>query len=228
MIAEMRDGVAAGRSRRLLGAQRALPRADLGGADHPTASRLVRNLKSQSIRFQYQTMLRPGRPQRSLREHEAIFDALAAHDARRRRGGDARAPRGGGRHPALGDHAPARCAALAIRLDCGSRSLQQLDGRVKRAQSRHVDPEAVRQLDHRAQHRRRSRAAGPPRGPGASTSCGRPRAAAPAIRLSMLTGDLDADAAAPPRRPPPSRSGPGRATSGERSHLVRASPASAR
>jgi DNA-binding GntR family transcriptional regulator len=49
-------------------------------AQNATASRLVLNLKSQSIRFQYHTMLRPGRPQRSLREHEAIYAAIAAHD----------------------------------------------------------------------------------------------------------------------------------------------------
>jgi DNA-binding GntR family transcriptional regulator len=49
-------------------------------ADHATASRLVGSLKSQSIRLQYQTMLRPGRTERSLREHEAIFEALKAHD----------------------------------------------------------------------------------------------------------------------------------------------------
>jgi len=49
-------------------------------ADHATASRLVGSLKSQSIRLQYQTILRPGRTERSLREHEAIFDALKAHD----------------------------------------------------------------------------------------------------------------------------------------------------
>jgi DNA-binding GntR family transcriptional regulator len=49
-------------------------------ADHPTASRLVGSLKSQSIRLQYQTILRPGRTERSLREHEAIFSALKAHD----------------------------------------------------------------------------------------------------------------------------------------------------
>ena len=49
-------------------------------ADHPTASRLVGGLKSQGIRFQYQTILRPGRTERSLREHEAIFSALKAHD----------------------------------------------------------------------------------------------------------------------------------------------------
>jgi DNA-binding GntR family transcriptional regulator len=49
-------------------------------ADHATASRLVGSLKSQSIRLQYQTILRPGRTERSLREHEAIFEALKAHD----------------------------------------------------------------------------------------------------------------------------------------------------
>ena len=49
-------------------------------ADHATASRLVGSLKSQSIRLQYQTILRPGRTERSLHEHEAIFSALKAHD----------------------------------------------------------------------------------------------------------------------------------------------------
>ncbi len=37
-------------------------------------------LKSQSIRFQYGTILRPGRPEQSLGEHEAIVAAIAAHD----------------------------------------------------------------------------------------------------------------------------------------------------
>jgi DNA-binding GntR family transcriptional regulator len=49
-------------------------------ADHAIASRLVGGLKSQSIRLQYQTILRPGRTERSLREHEAIFNALKSHD----------------------------------------------------------------------------------------------------------------------------------------------------
>lgn len=49
-------------------------------AENQTATRLVEQLKSQSLRYQYQTMLRPGRPERSLREHEAIFDALATRD----------------------------------------------------------------------------------------------------------------------------------------------------
>jgi DNA-binding GntR family transcriptional regulator len=49
-------------------------------AKNPTAGRLVGTLKSQSLRFQYQTMLRPGRTERSLREHELIFGAIVAHD----------------------------------------------------------------------------------------------------------------------------------------------------
>lgn len=49
-------------------------------ADHPTASRLVGGLKSQGIRFQFHTIMRPGRTERSLSEHEAIFSALKAHD----------------------------------------------------------------------------------------------------------------------------------------------------
>jgi DNA-binding GntR family transcriptional regulator len=49
-------------------------------AGNPIAARLVGTLKSQSIRFQYQTMLRPGRTERSLHEHEAILAAIEAHD----------------------------------------------------------------------------------------------------------------------------------------------------
>jgi DNA-binding GntR family transcriptional regulator len=49
-------------------------------ADHRTATRVVGGLKSQSIRFQYQTALRPGRAERSLREHEAIVAALRRGD----------------------------------------------------------------------------------------------------------------------------------------------------
>jgi len=49
-------------------------------ADHRIATRLLGGLKSQSIRFQFQTILRPGRTERSLREHEIIYAALVAHD----------------------------------------------------------------------------------------------------------------------------------------------------
>lgn len=49
-------------------------------ADHRTAARTLGALKSQSIRFQYQTALRPGRAERSLAEHEAIVAALRNGD----------------------------------------------------------------------------------------------------------------------------------------------------
>jgi DNA-binding GntR family transcriptional regulator len=49
-------------------------------ADHRTAGRLLANLKSQSIRFQYRTILRPGRTASSLTEHEIIVEALASRD----------------------------------------------------------------------------------------------------------------------------------------------------
>jgi len=49
-------------------------------ADQDVAATLVANLKSQSIRFQYRTILQPGRPDRSLREHRLIVEALASGD----------------------------------------------------------------------------------------------------------------------------------------------------
>jgi DNA-binding GntR family transcriptional regulator len=49
-------------------------------ADHETASHIVGGLKSQSIRFQFQTALRAGRAERSLREHERIVAALRSRD----------------------------------------------------------------------------------------------------------------------------------------------------
>jgi DNA-binding GntR family transcriptional regulator len=49
-------------------------------ADHRTAERLVSALNSQVVRFQYRTILLPGRPDRSLDEHAAIVEAIAAGD----------------------------------------------------------------------------------------------------------------------------------------------------
>jgi DNA-binding GntR family transcriptional regulator len=49
-------------------------------ADLGVAERMLVNLKSQSIRFQYRTILQPGRPERSLREHVRIVEALASRD----------------------------------------------------------------------------------------------------------------------------------------------------
>jgi DNA-binding GntR family transcriptional regulator len=52
---------------------------EIGG--HETANRLIATLKSQMVRFQYRTILLPGRSERSLNEHEAIIEAIAAGDA---------------------------------------------------------------------------------------------------------------------------------------------------
>lgn len=52
-------------------------------ASHGTASRVVSTLNSQLVRFQYRTILQPGRPDRSFAEHLAIVDAIAAGDGDR-------------------------------------------------------------------------------------------------------------------------------------------------
>jgi len=49
-------------------------------ADHPTVARVVSTLNSQLVRFQYRTILQPGRPEDSFAEHMAIVDAIAAGD----------------------------------------------------------------------------------------------------------------------------------------------------
>lgn len=55
----------------------------LGIANHATVSRLLDMLKSQNVRFQFRTILVPGRPQHSFQEHTAIVEAVAAHDPER-------------------------------------------------------------------------------------------------------------------------------------------------
>ena len=49
-------------------------------ANHPTVMRLIAMLESQLVRFQYRTILLPGRTERSFAEHAAIVDAVAAGD----------------------------------------------------------------------------------------------------------------------------------------------------
>lgn len=49
-------------------------------AQHGTVSRLVSTLSSQLVRFQYRTILQPGRAEQSHREHRAIVEAVAAAD----------------------------------------------------------------------------------------------------------------------------------------------------
>jgi DNA-binding GntR family transcriptional regulator len=53
---------------------------DISG--HQTARRLSKTLSSQLVRFQYRTVLLPGRPERSYAEHTEIVEAIASHDPR--------------------------------------------------------------------------------------------------------------------------------------------------
>ncbi|MEU3454962.1 GntR family transcriptional regulator [Micromonospora sp. NPDC006766] len=48
---------------------------------HQTAARLIAGLKAQMVRFQYRTVLVPGRSARSFAEHTRIVDAIATADA---------------------------------------------------------------------------------------------------------------------------------------------------
>lgn len=54
--------------------------AIIAAARHETAARLITGLKAQLVRFQYRTILVPGRPAQSLGEHAAIVKAIADHD----------------------------------------------------------------------------------------------------------------------------------------------------
>jgi len=47
---------------------------------HRTAIRLIEGLNWQIVRYQYRTILVPGRAERSYAEHSAIVDAVAARD----------------------------------------------------------------------------------------------------------------------------------------------------
>ncbi len=49
-------------------------------SSHATAERLIATLKSQLVRFQYRTIMLPGRSECSFGEHTAIVDAIAAGD----------------------------------------------------------------------------------------------------------------------------------------------------
>ncbi len=80
VIVEMRARVAAGDAIGYSELNARFHQRIWAAADHPTANRLLGGLKSQAIRFQYQTALRPGRAERSLHEHERIFEALKARD----------------------------------------------------------------------------------------------------------------------------------------------------
>jgi DNA-binding GntR family transcriptional regulator len=58
----------------------ALHAAIIKASRHETAARLIKGLRAQMVRFQFRTILVPGRPAQSFAEHLAIVDAIAARD----------------------------------------------------------------------------------------------------------------------------------------------------
>jgi DNA-binding GntR family transcriptional regulator len=81
--AEVRDVLA--RQKAALGGQDLLGASDVNAelhakivelSGHATAQQLIRSLNSQMVRFQFRTILIPGRPSQSLEEHSAIVDAV--------------------------------------------------------------------------------------------------------------------------------------------------------
>lgn len=80
LLAEQRQRVSEGN---LLGSSEVngrLHQMILRIAHHTLATRVLETLKPQSVRFQYRTILVPGRPERSFQEHCAIVDAIVNHD----------------------------------------------------------------------------------------------------------------------------------------------------
>jgi len=54
--------------------------AILAIAAHATSAKVLATLQSQAVRFQFRTILQPGRPSQSLAEHRAIVDRICAGD----------------------------------------------------------------------------------------------------------------------------------------------------
>jgi DNA-binding GntR family transcriptional regulator len=80
MVAEMRRLLDSGDLLRVSEVNGRLHRRMLELSGHRTAIRLCATLASQVVRFQFRTILVPGRPERSFAEHTAVVDAIAAHD----------------------------------------------------------------------------------------------------------------------------------------------------
>jgi len=78
ILAEMRAHRERGDLMAVSDANAALHRRILEISGHETARRLSGTLMSQIVRFQYRTVLLPGRSDRSLREHTAIVQSIAA------------------------------------------------------------------------------------------------------------------------------------------------------
>lgn len=80
ILGEMRARLDAGDPLGASDCNGALHRRLLEIGDHATAGRLIATLRSQLVRFQYRTILLPGRSERSHAEHTEIVEAVAAGD----------------------------------------------------------------------------------------------------------------------------------------------------
>lgn len=80
ILAEMAPLLEAGDLLSYSNANRRLHARILEASRHSTVQRLVGDLKAQLVRFQYRTILVPGRSQHSLAEHTALVDAISRHD----------------------------------------------------------------------------------------------------------------------------------------------------
>ena len=79
IVAEMRDLRERGDLLGVSNANARLHAVILDVSRHRTAKRLSQTLSSQLVRFQYRTVLLPGRPEHSFAEHTEIADALRSH-----------------------------------------------------------------------------------------------------------------------------------------------------
>jgi DNA-binding GntR family transcriptional regulator len=80
ILGEMRARLEAGDLLAVSDQNAELHRRIRDASGHRTVIRLIEGLNSQIVRFQYRTILVPGRSDRSFEEHAAIVDAIAAHD----------------------------------------------------------------------------------------------------------------------------------------------------
>jgi len=79
-LARMRVDCDAGDLLRVSEGNSQLHRQLIDIARHRTAARLIDALQAQNVRYQFRTILVPGRASQSLEEHRAIVDAVAAGD----------------------------------------------------------------------------------------------------------------------------------------------------
>ncbi|MEU4244336.1 GntR family transcriptional regulator [Actinoplanes sp. NPDC026619] len=80
ILAGMADKIADGDLLGYSEGNASLHAAIISAARHETAARLIAGLRAQMVRFQFRTILVPGRSAHSLAEHTAIVQAIAGRD----------------------------------------------------------------------------------------------------------------------------------------------------